>query len=83
MQLLGMQTATSTHLLLSQSAALFKLIRMAFNLGMGRLPPQHVMGMVSAQARNSAAARCRRSSTLPEYNAMAPAVVISTAIESS
>ena len=46
MQLLGMQTATSTHLLLSQSAALFKLIRMAFNLGMGRLPPQHVMGMV-------------------------------------
>ena len=44
-QVLGMQTATSTHLLLSQSAALIKLIRMAFNLGMGRLPPQHVMGM--------------------------------------
>ena len=46
MKLLGMQTATSTHLLLSQSAALIKLIRMAFNLCMGRLPPQHVMGMV-------------------------------------
>ncbi len=46
MQLLGMQTAASTNLLLSQSAALIKPIRMTFNLSMGCLLPQHVMGMV-------------------------------------
>ena len=46
MQLLGMQTATSTHLLLSQSAALIQSIRMTFNLSIGRLLPQNVMGVV-------------------------------------
>ena len=46
MKLLGMQTATSTHLLLSQSAALVQSIRMTFNLSMGRLLPQNVMGVV-------------------------------------
>lgn len=46
MQLLGMETAASTDLLLSQSAALIKPIRMAFNLSMGCLLSQHVMGMV-------------------------------------
>ena len=46
MQLLGMQTAASTHLLLRQSTALIKVIRMTFNLGMGRLLPQHIVSMV-------------------------------------
>ena len=46
MQLLGMKTAASTNLLLSQSAALIKSIRMTFHLGMGRLLPQHFVSMV-------------------------------------
>jgi hypothetical protein len=45
-QVLGMKTATSTHLLLRQSAALIKAIGMTFDLGMGRLLPQHIVCMV-------------------------------------
>ena len=46
MQVLGMKTTASTHLLLRQSTALIKQIRMTFNLGMGRLLPQHIVSMV-------------------------------------
>ena len=45
-QLLGMKTAASTHLLLRHSTELIKAIRMTFNLGMSRLLPQHFVGMV-------------------------------------
>ena len=46
MELLGLKTPARTHLLLRQSAALIKKIRMTFHLGMGSFLPQHVMGMV-------------------------------------
>ena len=46
MQLLGVKTAAGTHLLLRQSTALIREIRMTFNLGLDGSPPQHVMGMV-------------------------------------
>ena len=46
MQLLGVKTTASTDLLLGQSTALVREIRMTFNLGLGGPLPQHVMGMV-------------------------------------
>ena len=46
MQLLGMKTTASTHLLLRLSTALIKAIRMTFNLGMSRLLPQYFVSMV-------------------------------------
>ena len=46
MELLGVKTPSSTHLLLSHRAALIQEIRMTFHLSMSRSLPQHVMGMV-------------------------------------
>ena len=46
MQLLGVNTAACTHLLLRQSTTLIREIRMTFNLGLGGSLPQHVMGML-------------------------------------
>ena len=46
MQLLGVNTAACTHLLLRQSTTLIREIRMTFNLRLGGSLSQHVMGMV-------------------------------------
>ena len=46
MQLLGVKTTASTDLLLGQSTALVREIRMTFNLCLGGALSQHVMGMV-------------------------------------
>ena len=46
MQLLGVKTTASTDLLLGQSTALVREIRMTFNLCLGGSLSQHVMSMV-------------------------------------